>query len=432
MPVTSAAVGSTSTPQSVKTRRPVKIGSRWAAAAIVCLIIGIVGGFIGGRQAGFDQGATERRELPNGSVLCKPGPWGDLSYTSFTIAAPEAMLPAHDLEAAGTHWLFKGYTPGAFAALLGSTSLSAGQQRALLAPAVFHAQGDGVMLSPTPDQVISLPDDTRALLYQTLAQFSENASQMFYIRRDTLDDRFGVDSGVPADTVALFKHLCFVRGNYFIFSGLPALLSRMPDPAGKLHFLKALSLQRTMLLRLRVTPRSDVAALAGYWAKSAWNTDVQTILQSLTSIKNGSWISILMVLPPLPTQQLYDYPAPDDGTASSSPIDRGSAWTALNFFNDAPDSSFANPRIDMDELRNKYFPAAGDPRYGDLVLFSRPDGTLVHTAVYIADDICFTKNGDTVLDPWMLKTTQELADLYNCQLPVGQALTVNYFRSKSL
>jgi hypothetical protein len=432
MPATSAAIGSTAAPQSAEAQRPVKNGSRWAVAGIVCLIVGIVGGFIGGREAGFQQGASERRELPNGSVLCKPGPWGDLSYTSFTIAAPDAMLPVKEMEAAGTQWFLKGYTPAAFAAFLAFTSLSPDQQRALLAPGVCQAQGGGVILRPTPDQVISLPDDARAILYQTLAQFPENAAQMFYIRRDTLSDRFAPDSGVSADTVALFRRLCFVRGNYLVFSGLPALLSRLPAAADKLHFVKALSLQRTMLLRLRVTPRSDIPELAEYWAKSAWNTDVQTILQSLTTIKNGTWMSILMVLPPLPTEQLYDYPAPNDGTAPTAPINRDSAWTALNFFNDTPDSTFANPRNVMEELKAKYFPAVGDPRYGDVVLLCKPDGTLLHAAVYIADDICFTKTGNTALDPWMLKTTQELVDRYDCQLPPGQALTVSYFRSKSL
>ena len=66
------------------------------------------------------------------------------------------------------------------------------------------------------------------------------------------------------------------------------------------------------------------------------------------------------------------------------------------------------------------------------VIFSSPSGTLVNAAVYIADDICFAKNGTTVLDPWMLKTTQELLERYNCQLPPGQTLSVSYFRSKNL
>jgi len=425
--ITTAATPKTATKPPVTLLRP-----RWAVAAIICLITGIVGGFIVGRQAGFQQGAFQRRELPNGSVLCKPGPWGDLSYTSFNIAAPDAMLPALDFESGGTRWFFKGFTPSAFAALLQTTSLSQDQQRALLAPAVCHTQADGLLLTPTADQVFSLPDDARAQIYQTIAQIPEDASEMHYIRSDTLDDRFSTDSGVSAETVALFKHLSYLRGNYYIFSGLPALLSRLAIPADKLHFLKALSLERTMMLRLRVTPQSDVPALAEYWAKSAWNTDVQTILQSLTTIPNGSWISILMVLPPLPTQQLYDYPAPNDSTAAGTTVHRDGAWSALNFFNNAPDPSFGNAQSVMQELRNNYFPSTGDPRYGDLVIFSSPSGTLVNAAVYIADDICFAKNGTTVLDPWMLKTTQELLERYNCQLPPGQTLSVSYFRSKNL
>src|SRR5271166_602416 len=139
MPAPSTAIATEAPPHTGATA-PANFGPRWTVASIICLIIGIVGGFLVGRQAGFLQGAAHRRELPNGSVLCKAGPWGDLSYTSFTIAAPDAMLPLLEPEAAGTDWFFKGYTPASFGALLQSTSLSADQQRALLDPTVLHAQ----------------------------------------------------------------------------------------------------------------------------------------------------------------------------------------------------------------------------------------------------------------------------------------------------
>jgi hypothetical protein len=429
MPASTSAVATAAPPQT-ETGRPATLGSRWKIAAVICLIIGIVGGFVIGRHDGFNQGAALRRELPSGSVLCRPGPWGDLSYTSFIIAAPDSVLPVDSMESAGTRWFFKAYTAATFSALLQSTTLTPDQQRALLDPAVMHAQPDGVILTPTPDEIFSLTDDARGVLYQTLAQFPENETQFRYIRQDTLADRFAPDSGVSASTVALFKSLCYARDNYFILSGIPALLSRVPSQGEKLAVLKALSQERTMLLRLRVTPGSDVPALTGYWGKGVWNTDVQTILQSLTNVENGSWISILMVLPPLPTEQIYDYPAADDSTADALPVSRGATWTALNFFHDTPDPSFADPKGVLLELRSKYFPATGDPRYGDLVIFSKADGTLVHMAVYIADDICFTKNGSTALDPWLLKSTQELTERYSCQLQPGEQLSVSYYRSK--
>lgn len=385
-------------------------------------------GYLAGHHLGFQEGADRRRQSPNGSILCKPGPWGDLSYTPFTIAAPDVLLPIRTLEANGTRWFFKGYTPDSFVSLLQSTNLTPDQQHALLAPAVFHPQPGGISLTPPPNLVIAIPDDARAQLYQVLGQFGENENEIYFIHKDTIEERF-TGSGVSLDTLALFKHLSYQSGNYFVFSGLPALLSRLPTYQQKVQFVKALTRQRTMLLRLHITPASDIQALTEYWGKGCWNTDVGTILQSLTAIRTGTWMNILMVLPPLPTEEIYDYPTIADNPLNGPPVNRDCHWTSLNFFRDVADSDFGKPEYVLKELKENYSLAPADPRYGDVVIFSKPDGSIVHSAVYIADDICFTKNGSSVVSPWMLATIPDLTDQYSFMVPPGQSLTVQYFRS---
>jgi hypothetical protein len=424
-------IASASIPSRLRAHSAKWVLNRLTAIAFGCLLVGSAVGYYAGHRLGFQQAADRRRELPNGSILCKPGPWGDLSYIPFTIAAPDDLLPVRIIENGGTHWLFKGYTDDSFVTLLQSTSLTPDEQHAWLDPAVYHLQPDGVELAPTPDMVISLPDDARARFYQVLAQFPENQESIQYIPKDTLDDRFS-GSGVSAGTLDLFKHLSCENGNYLVFSGLPALLSKLPTYEEKLGFLKALTRQRTMLLRLHVTPKSDIAALTAYWGKGAWNTDVTTILQSLTSIQNGTWMNILMVLPPLPTAEIYDYPSVADNPLDGPPVNRDCHWTSLNFFFDVPNPNFGKPEYVREELKNNYYPATGDPRYGDVVLFTKPDGSIIHSAVYIADDICFTKNGGTVIYPWMLAPLSDLLEQYNFQAGPGQQLTVTYFRNKRL
>ena len=77
-------------------------------------------------------------------------------------------------------------------------------------------------------------------------------------------------------------------------------------------------------------------------------------------------------------------------------------------------------------------PAAGDPRYGDIAFFSKPGGGVVHSAVYLADDIYYTKNGSTFTYPWMLETLTDLLKQYSFQVEPGEKLVVNYFRHKSM
>jgi hypothetical protein len=411
--------------------RSFRLSRQFKILAAVGLVLGLSVGYLAGHRVGFQAGADHRRQSPNGSILCKPGPWGDLSYIPFTIAAPDDLLPVRAIEAQGTRWFFKGYTADSFVSLLQSTNLTADQQHALLTPAVFHVQPDGVSLTPPPDLVIAIPDEARARLYQVLAQFEENESEIYFIHQDTIDERF-TGSGVSLDTLALFKRLSYQSGDYFVFSGLSALLSRLPTYQEKLQFVKALSRQHTMLLRLHITPKSDIQALTEYWGKGCWNTDVGTIMQSLTTIQTGTWMNILMVLPPLPTAEIYDYPVIANNPLDGPAVNRDCHWSSLNFFRDVANPDFGKAEYVLKELKENYALAPADPRYGDVVVFSKPDGSIVHSAVYIADDICFTKNGSGAISPWMLATIPDLLDQYSFMAPGSQALTVQYFRSKRL
>ena len=63
---------------------------------------------------------------------------------------------------------------------------------------------------------------------------------------------------------------------------------------------------------------------------------------------------------------------------------------------------------------------------------TKPDGEIVHSAVVIADEIVFTKNGATAIYPWMFATVPDLLKQYSFLAPDGQQLTLRYFRSKGV
>jgi len=387
--------------------------------------------FFAGRQLGSKQGAAPRLDLPPGSIRCRPGPWGELAYTPFTIAAPDELLPVRAIEARGTHWFLTGYTADTFVTLLQSTSLSPARQQAFLSPAVLHVQPDGIDLTPAPDMVFSLPDDARAKIYDILAQPSAVTTELNILPLDTLDERFSA-GGVSPRTVQLFNQICCRRGNYVLFSGMAALYARLGSYDEKLRFLKSITRQRTMFLHLHITPSSDVDALARYWSKGCWDTDVRTVLQSLTTIPSGTWMNILIILPPLPTAEIYTYRFIPDNPLDGPPIHRDCHWTTFNFFRDKPDPNFGTEAYVRRELQDNYYPVPGDAAYGDVVLFSKPDGTIIHSAVYIADDICFTKDGADPVQPWMLSTISNLVTTYTSLLQPGEKLSLGYYRNKLL
>ena len=408
-----------------------RILNRFTGIGFACLLAGVLCGFMTGQHIGSAEASDRSRRLPNDSIPCNPGPWGELSYTPFTIGAPDDMVPVRNIEAAGIHWFLAGYTADSFITLLQSTSLTPDQQHQFLDPAVFHVQPDGVELTPSADMIFSMPEDARGKIYQILAQSTVNDSQMNFLSKDALDDQFS-NSGISVETIALFRRLCYEREGYLMFSGVSAILSRIPTYEEKLHFAKALTRQRTMVLNLHLTARSDVEALAKYWGVGCFATDVRSILRSLTAVPNGTYMNIQMVLPNLPSEEVYDYPNIIDNPFDGPPVNRDCAWTSFNFFRDVPDPNFGKMEYVKRELNENYHLITGAPRYGDVVLIARPDGFIVHVAVYLADDIWFTKNGSTVLHPWMLSTASDVLKQFQFQLASNEKLTVRYFRNKRL
>jgi hypothetical protein len=100
----------------------------------------------------------------------------------------------------------------------------------------------------------------------------------------------------------------------------------------------------------------------------------------------------------------------------------------LNFFNEPPDDRYDNPEVVRATVQNDYYPVPGSPTFGDLVLFSAPGFGIIHSAVYVADDILFTKGGPSFTSPWLLMTKNEVLAAF----PAYEDLNVSYCRLKKL
>lgn len=391
--------------------------------------------------AGIAIGATAMHFIPRKDsaakiaeemgTQAKPGPWGELYTVPFVIAAPDELLPVRAIESGGTHWVFKNCTATEISHLLESADLPADQRDAMLAPAVARMKGIDLEITPPPDMVAALPEKARAALYRKLVQFAENRPAFFFIHKDTLAGRFD-DSGIARDTLAMFRKFSCEHGDYLVFGGLPAMLALLPDYGEKVRFVKALTRQRTMLVRLRITKNSDVKTLAEYWGRGVWAANIRAILDGIERIPGGTFMNVMTVLPPLPASQLYFYPIVQENPLNGPVTIHDCHWTSLNFFRDTADTRPVDAAIFTREIAGDHFPVTGDPRYGDILVLAKPDGEIVHSAVFIADDIVFTKNGATAIYPWMFATITDLQKQYSFLAPYGQQLTLRFFRSKAM
>lgn len=360
----------------------------------------------------------------------RPGPWGSVYSTAFTISAPEELLPLRRLEENGTRWVFPNARYNDVERVLASTGMPAHLQAELMEPAVLVQNPGGMEMLPSAQTLLALPAGPRKKLYQALLQYPENRGQITFIHKDTLGDRFG-GSHHGEHTLMLFKQLCCEHGDYLVFSGLSVVLAQLPTYEEKRDFMRGLTCQRTLTMRLLINHGADVSAMANYWGKGIRGTDVRTIFESIADSPTGGTLGIINVLPPQPSSQMFVYPTPDNPLNGPAPV-RDCHWSSFNFFQDVPDQQLGDPAHFMEKLKADYAPAAGDPRYGDIALFSKPSGNVVHSAVYLADDIFYTKNGATFTYPWMLETLTDLLKQYSFQVEPGEKLVVSYFRLKNM
>ncbi|MEO6785488.1 MAG: hypothetical protein ABI318_05080 [Chthoniobacteraceae bacterium] len=361
----------------------------------------------------------------------RPGPWGELYSVPFTISAPEELLPVRAIESGGTRWFFKGFSLPQLERFLNAAGVPSSLSTALMASTREITGADGVEMAPPVQAVIALPDSARQKIYKRLAQFPENRSSFFHFHKDTLAERMRADS-LSEKTIALFQKLSVEHEGYLVLGGLPALLAEIPSPEEKLRLLKSLTRQRTMLLRLRVSKDSDLAALAKYWGKGIFATNARSVLESLAEVPGGTFCGILAILPPIPSAQAYNYPVTLDPQSHSLLLGHDCHWTSLNFFRDTMDPQATDAANFTAELAASYRAVSDDHRFGDVLVMAKPDGEIVHSAILIADDIFFTKNGSTNIYPWMFARLPDLLEQYSFLAPEGQQLTLRYFRNKGM
>ncbi len=180
-------------------------------------------------------------------------------------------------------------------------------------------------------------------------------------------------------------------------------------------------------MRLHITPDSDLYELEHYWVKAGWGLNIRPMLESLARLPKGARIDIVELFPPIPAADIYNYTFP-----SLKPADqhKDCEWTALNFFRDVPDDRFTDVNVVRQTLLTDYYPVLSDPRYGDLIALSKPNGDIIHLAVYIAADIYYTKNSGNFHDPFMLTTLSDMVDHFSGQIPEDQTLQVTFYRNK--
>ena len=356
-------------------------------------------------------------------TFTRTGPWGELLTQNIRLERPVEYVAGEVREMQPVTWTFSGMNSAQVRALFTANGLTAEQADQALTAERLSTQGNRTLFKPSDEFILSLSPETRGQLYSA---FLGKDVQTFFdypyvFPKHSIETVYGSRRLHP-DDVALLRKLVFRSGEATHLVDYSTLVLNIPTAERRIEMARALSRQSAVLVRLCVRPDSDIDKIAGYWGHmpNVRFTDLRPMLQSLTELPNGGTISLAFLLPPFARERLYTYPMPS-GT-NDAPMD--CHWSTFNFSNVEPDNRFCDPAYTVRYIESGFYRIDAPTLYGDLILYTTSQNQIKHSAVYLADDLAFTKYGNNRTQPWLVVRTSDM----QAQYPHLQA---TYWRKKS-
>jgi hypothetical protein len=376
---------------------------------------------------GIPQPAAGAAALPTpGETTASDPPWGELEVTPIILTAqPESIFDPITSTDPQPTWYFPRLSRSGLIERLAELGLSDEVRAKLVDEAELDPSIEGFKVRPSRELAMGLSPEARARLYVDLYDGLENVDQRESFRFcGQSADQWLAGSEISADTLRLVEPLIYRHNSFLFFSDLRLVRPLLSSEDECQKLMQALSRDATYLVKLKVPEGADVQRLVNYWGVGGREREIRPLVESLAEAEGGGEIAVAMLLPPFARRHLYTYFTPSPTRNNN----RDCLWTALSFFREdeeqMPTENEALQRI----FREEYYPIGGNLQLGDMVVIADEDGWLVHAAVYIADDLYFSKQGPNPARPWILMRLQEMKDFY----PSTHPRKVGFYRRNGL
>lgn len=352
-------------------------------------------------------------------------PWGQLFVQDITIEQPTEYVSFEPTGERKTLWFFGACNASQTANILSSAGLSDAEVAAFLHKDRTTKVATGTTIAPTETMILGLKAEMRAKLYRELARWPENKLCVapYHLTAEPIEPIFASKSIKP-ETIDLIRSLTFQRGGITCFSDVNLVLNRLSSAEEKISLLQSLTYQQATLVQVHINDQTDINQLLGYWGAvpEVRSKDLRPLLESIQKTPEGFNLSLLYFLPPFARERLFTFPFP------SKPGDTkmDCHWTALNFFNATTDDRYQDTAYASAYVNENFYQIGAATQCGDLIFLRDSSGAIVHSAVHIAADIVFTKNGINYAQPWILMRMKHLLTVYTQEKPPE----VIYYRRK--
>jgi hypothetical protein len=342
------------------------------------------------------------------------------------LQRPAEFLTGEVAEPQTEKWFFKASKPAAVKDLFVKEGLSSAQVADAFAQGDFTETSLGTELAPSRKFLLSMNEGLRGKLYGALAGMGVNLylDYPYIFPGDTIESIYN-DGRLNQADLTLFKQLVYNNGGAQQLSDYPFLLTQIPTMERRVALAQSMSRQSAVLARLIIRPDTDIDKIAGYWGAmpGVRFTDTRPLMESLKQLPEGGSISLLYLLPKFARDRLYTFPLPPQPGEPTMDCH----WSTFNFCNETPDNRFNDPNYAVQFIQKNYYQIAAPSQYGDIVLLMNDKQEVKHSAVFLADDLVFTKNGNNYRQPWMIMRIPDLLSTY----PAIPPMKVIYMRHRT-
>jgi hypothetical protein len=339
------------------------------------------------------------------------GPWGELVTRDIILERPAELVASEATSLGPEMWAFRGKKPDEVKVLLARNGVSDAQLATLFAPGDFQADAIGTVLKPAPAFVMSLDPKSRQQLSTALYGLGVNVHLDFPLlfQPKIIESILADDQLMPED-VAVFKKLLYLNGSVSVLANYQTLMDQIPTNARRVAMGRAISRQVAVLAGLTIKPDTDVEKIATYWGQldGVRFNDVRPMLEALRRLPEGGSLSSFWLLPKFARDRLYTFPLPPQPGDANMDCN----WSTYNFLNEERNGRLANSSNLVEYLNQEYYVVQSPSICGDIFLLMNDQSQIIHSAVYLADDVVFTKNGGAFNQPWMLMHIPDLLAAY--------------------
>src|SRR5688572_24816428 len=328
------------------------------------------------------------KSVPSGSGLrvsaraeiAEP-PWGLLEAIRIPLVNAEDIdLTANQLMSP-PRWFFECKREQLIAYLM-SANLRARERGILLDQRYWTIHTNGCEIAPPESVVLTLDPASRARIYAVLAHSELNPAQRSPYRFAAGRFREKLQAiGLESFEIGRLEQLAYTNASSICLADLGIAKKVLREHSFE-EFMEMIYSTPAYNVRLRVSPQSDINALAAYWGRGGREKQITPLLKSLANVPGGAGINIIALLPEFARNRVYTFPTTwDDATIGRQDC----AFTAMNFFNHTINTNFLNPDVIQQTLACEYQPAGDRPLFGDLVQLVDAEGRIFHMSVFLAD-----------------------------------------------